>query len=739
MTEAERRGRLFDEGIALLDAAWDDDVALIRQDSEHGALHSSRGTFTYAWALLRRDGAGDRERAERAVRAGLALQETREDDAHRGNFRWYAEQETVIDLNAVEFCLDGLNAIAHECGDRLSPELREDVLRAIGLGLEEIDRLDVHPSYTNIALSDVSSSVLGGEATGDETYVERGRRRLDDWLAYTCESGAPQEFNSPTYLAVDLLRLAAVASRTSDAEIALKARVAEERLWLHVAAHYHPGLARLAGPHARSYRDGWTGAPGYLSLILWRLLGDEALRRPSPYFARGREEGHIGVAAEELHCPGYILDWLRERAYPSEAHETSDATGGVDLTTYMTEAYTLGTASQVYAAGDPPEPSQQFNSTLLQFRRDGAPGTGTLFARYIVDDRGAGPAVDAGDHAGEDHWDVGRFVGAQSGSRAILAYGLGARLRPVRSYKLSVRVLGVADETEVWVGDAQVREFPARVEAGEPVVIAEGDAYIAVIALEPTDMGHGASIELGRDGPMLMLDIYNYRGPAKTFWEYRSLAGPFYHGNVRNAFVLEVASKGDFADAAAFRRHIAAARIADSAGEDYVREIAYASDGGSVTLRYSLWDMSLVERRYDGAVYTPPMARAGATDGGGPQLVQSRESLIEIGEARLMAGGTPKWLFADADRGRYVFANPADEVAPLWLETPGTIVECDAFGFGRVEVDEGSGVVTVEAVGLIAPLRLRREGDVRLVVNGVDVSEALVGPDGAGVREFSGV
>ena len=213
---------------------------------------------------------------------------------------------------------------------------------------------------------------------------------------------------------------------------------------------------------------------------------------------------------------------------------------------------------------------------------------------------------------------------------------------------------------------------------GEPIVIAEGAAYIALIPLEPSDMAHGAPIVLNRTEHGLVLDIYNYRGPTKTFWEHRSQSGPFYKGNVRNAVIVEVASRADFADVEAFRRHISGARISDSVDDAYVREIAYASDGGSIAMRYSLWDMELLERRFDGVPYVPPMGRAGAIDGSGMQWLQSRDSMIELADAKLLAGRAPKWLAADGDAGRYVFVNPSDEEVPLWLETPRTIIECDA-------------------------------------------------------------
>ena len=286
-----RAQQLYDEGASLLDDAWDDEIGLVRAEARYGPYHPSRESVAYAEVLLRRGNPQSTQRAERIIAYIAQMQETRDGDAHRGNFRWYHELPVVTDLNSVEFVLDGLNALLIEHQPALSPQALESILAMISLGLEEIDRLDVHPSYTNIVLSDICNSVLGGQAIGDETYVDRGRRRLDEWFAFMNGSGAPHEFNSPTYTAVDIARMAHLAEHAHDPAIALKARVAEERMWLHAANHYHGQLAQLAGPHCRSYRDGWTGAGGYLKLLLWRVLGDENLRRRTPYWAA--EDGDV--------------------------------------------------------------------------------------------------------------------------------------------------------------------------------------------------------------------------------------------------------------------------------------------------------------------------------------------------------------------------------------------------------------------------------------------------------------
>jgi hypothetical protein len=716
---SEDRARdLYSEGARILAALWDDAVAMVRL-REAPDYHDPRGTLAYARVLARE---GDAGRAARAIGSVLALQETRPQDAHYGNFRWLLEQPCVTDLNGVEFMLDEIITLLREHAASLPGDLAGEMRRAVALGLAEIDRLDVHPSYTNIALSDIANSVLGGELLGDTRYIERGARRLDEWLAFTNASGAPHEFNSATYTAVDIGRLAALAEHTRDPRVALKARIAEERIWLHVAAHYHPALAQLAGAHSRSYYDGWSGAGGYLKLLLWRLLGDGALRRETPYAPRSREEGHVGVALETVHCPDYVERWLRDKRFPFEARETADAEHGVDIATYMTESYTLGTASRSYGVGEPPEPWPAFDSLHMFVRRVAAPGYSAVYVRYVVDDKAPGAAG----YSADDHWDEGQHVAAQHRKRAVVAYGLMPRLRPAHSCKLSVRMLGLTDTDEVWIADGRVAAWPERIEPGQRVVIAIGNAYLALIPLEQTDIGSDAPIELNLSGGVLTLDIYNYRGPAKTFWEQRSQRGPFYKGNVRNAFVIEAAERTEFADVAAFRDHIARATVTDAADDKQHRRIAYASDGGSVALTYSLWDMSIIERRCDGAVYEPPMACAGATDGGGAQLMVSRDTDVGLGRARLRSGPAPTWLIADDTVGRYVFVNPGDTAMPVRLATPNTTVECDAFGCGRLDIDEAAGIVRVEAANDPGALRIDARAGSRLIVSCPDANGAWV-------------
>lgn len=67
------------------------------------------------------------------------------------------------------------------------------------------------------------------------------------------------------------------------------------------------------------------------------------------------------------------------------------------------------------------------------------------------------------------------------------------------------------------------------------------------------------------------------------FWEYRSLAGPFWKGNIRNGFVLWIASRADYVTTADFSAVLEATPLTDET-TDSVRRIAF----GDVALEYDL-------------------------------------------------------------------------------------------------------------------------------------------------------
>src|SRR5262249_38302025 len=138
----------------------------------------------------------------------------------------------------------------------------------------------------------------------------------------------------------------------------------------------------------------------------------------------------------------------------------------------------------------------------------------------------------------------------------------------------------------VWLDDRPVSPGELPVAAGETgwLVVADGAVYVGVRPLEPSRLGREAPVllERGPDGE-LWLTAYNYRGPAKRFWDYASLRGAFWRGNLRAGYVLEAALRHEYPSAAAFLAHLRTTAVEDTtaatSASPVVRTVTYRSGG----------------------------------------------------------------------------------------------------------------------------------------------------------------
>jgi hypothetical protein len=590
---SDERGReLFEAGLRGLEAQYDRTLGMVRLGTGDGSWHSPRDSLWYALCLLLTsdDAAEAASEAERIIRQVLTMQERRAGDPHEGNFRWLYEDDGVTDLNAVEFVLECLTHILLRASDRLSDGLLEEVDEAMRLAFREVDRLDVHWTYTNIYLLDVHNSILGGQVLGDVALRERGLRRLRDWAERTRADGAPHEFNSGTYSAVQINALAAIVEFAEDAAAREAALEMEELLWRHVAAHFHAPTLQLAGPHSRAYRRDVVGAPDFLKVVLYKLLGERRLLAPTPYYDGPGREGSVLVGLTEYHCPPDARE-LFDKAGTRDVRETPSRAEGMETVTYLTPYYALGTMSRPYGVGEPPEVWPGHNSCIVYFTKAREPRYGVLYCRYLVNDRRVGQFVYESSREALDLWEEGAFRTAQRGRDAIVAYGLLPRgQRHVHSLRLDVRLLGIDDESEVIAGARHYEGGEMALAAVAPVGIACGEVYIGIRPLEPARLGHEPPLVVRQDGQETIISIYNYRGPPKQFWEYRSLSGPFFKGNVRNGFALRMAARNEHASLGAFLESLTAAPLTDAL-DGSARRIAFGTGPDAVVLEYDLREL----------------------------------------------------------------------------------------------------------------------------------------------------
>ncbi|MFN2286426.1 MAG: hypothetical protein ACK2UQ_18560, partial [Anaerolineae bacterium] len=251
---------------------------------------------------------------------------------------------------------------------------------------------------------------------------------------------------------------------------------------------------------------------------------------------------------------------------------------------------------------------------------------------------------------------------------------------------------------EIWVGEQRIESLPADVPPGEVVIVGSGNALFAVLPLTRTDMGRDAPIRLVEREGDLVLEIYNYLGPEKSFWEM-GWPGAFYKGKPQCGVYLEVAERAAYPNGRAFGQAVASDALLDEteAPFTYAAEgerlwtIEYSRDGQKLGIEVDLMAWVLKRRWTQDGELGWPMLES-------PIARQSRTGHIEVGDAMLDCGAESAWLFASPTSGRYVAAYHGLTPAPLMLTTPGGTVTIPAMGTGIVVWDNGE--VVVEAVDI---------------------------------------
>jgi hypothetical protein len=639
---------------------------LLAKVTENGVFHETRAGAAFAHRLAANGAPGDLALAEQVLAVVLGCQERRAGDPHLGNFTWMLEDDHVEDLNAVEFNLEHLIPMMLRYPDRLSAETQARVLDAIRLGLDEIRRLDVSVAYTNICLLDVLNTSLGGELLGERAIAERGYRKLAAWMAFTDREGIAFEWNSPTYGSVDIHALKLLADLTRDDETRMGARTAAARMGLSTALHIHAATGRWAGPHGRAYH-------------------------PSVVCETPPETGLVRGWIADGTLPGWLTDALDARPDAFEISETAHAGREMGITTYHSRSFALGTASKEYTG--------QSNVLMAHTIRPGAERPGVLYTRYLTNDKWLGDFYHATDRTRSRNLiEEGQFYGVQSGARAIGLYAPPRSPGVISSAKTCLIFTERRLVDEIWVGGRRIETLPIDIGSGEGVVIGSGDAWFAILPLSRRDLGRAAPIRLvERDGD-LVLEIYNYLGPKKAFWEL-GWPGLFYQGRPWCGVYLEMAERADYPDGGVFGQVVASGQLRDEVAPPftYVGEgerpwtVEYRRDGRALGIEVDLMEWRLKRRWTEQGAIGWPMLES-------PIARQNASGRVEAGGALLECGQASAWLFASPATGRYVAGYHGSRPAPLTLIVPGGRVEIPEMGIGTVVWDNGR--VTVEAVGV---------------------------------------
>ena len=626
----------------------------------NSGLSSVRDTMNQAAGLVSQGGPENLELAGKMIDAVIQCQERRPDAANYGNFLWYKENGAVEDLNGVSFTLGTMIPMMVRHGDRLDEDLRQRIFASIRLGLDATKRLDVSPGYTNIVLFDIQNTCLGGQLLEDEEIIARGQQKLIEWMTLTDQFGIPFEYNSPSYtgLAIDILSNLSKSSKDEDTRV--RGRTALARIGLSAALHVHPSTGLWAGPHSRG---------GPLSNL------DNGVR------------SWVNSGA----FPVWAIDAMEHRPEQMQVAETANSDFNMGITTYHSPSFALGVSTTGWLGG-------QGNALISQFRRKDPKTPGVLYSRYLINDKWKGSFFHPTNLAiTDDLMEEGKFFGVQQGSRAIGLY-TPKQLQYTTSAKATLICRDRKTVDEILVNGKRINELPAKVSPGDTVVICIGEAMVAIRPLECTDLGHQSPIQLVQLGDDLVLEMHNYKGSKKVFWELQ-WPGAFFKGVPQSGFYIEIAERSDYRDAAEFSRVVASGKLSDVteapftyAGEgERLWTVEYSRDGKTLGIEADLIKWDLRRRWNEAGPIGWPMLES-------PVARETRTGEVTVGDAHLQCGKEAGWLFSSPETKRWAAGYHGLTPAPLTLTVPGGKVEIAAITVGTVFWDNGK--VTVDAVGL---------------------------------------
>jgi len=269
-----------------------------------------------------------------------------------------------------------------------------------------------HGYNDNMPAKATMGLVLGGELLGDEGALRYGIWDLQQLSAMLVRSGINSEFNSPTYTPLTMHGMASIAEHATDPEARALARKIEERLWIDLAARFHPNIGVASGPYARAYTTDTIAHLSSYAALLWCVLGDRAHPSPMELFSRTEDlvihhEGdypfninqHCWFAAADYHVPELAARMFESKSYPFRAVATAEVGGaGTDfparptrIESVLCDDFSLATSNSCYGGGE------QCMNYFVTYRRtekvESFRDVGTVFTKLVVDDEVPGTIV----------------------------------------------------------------------------------------------------------------------------------------------------------------------------------------------------------------------------------------------------------------------------------------------------------------------------------------------------------
>jgi hypothetical protein len=478
---------------------------------------------------------------------------------------------------------------------QLMTDLTREALRTAG-EIRFMGYNDNFPAMDNVV------ATLGGQILDDPAARRRGLSGMHRCLEMLDRRDFLSEYTSSTYDPVTILAYADIAQHADDPDARALALEIERRVWLDMAAHFHPPTNILAGPHSRAYTLDSVGHLSQIQMAIAIAFGDSKLWMTPTRFMFPPVPGQVvhhdhdvpfmqastaDICSGTFHPTTAIEQLLFDKKLPyavtgtteygcmGESLWTRDINGGkpkkIDqpfeypsgearTTTWMTPDYALGTTTQPFLDGN------QTDAFYVNFRRAPHPNTfadvSTIYCRYTTDDFGPGkPWTDPrnpGQEVTTSSWnDAGRVHAIQKKSTALVAYQSKSQfIGQYRGLRLTIAIPTIYRPIQVVRFNHQPITLPF--ESPDPGTITLEDDYLfcAFLPLTITNGGRPHAIRIEQANDYLSISFINYQGPPKDFTRMDLM-------KLLNGFVAELAGRTDYPTYEAFAKAIAPGKVQD--------------------------------------------------------------------------------------------------------------------------------------------------------------------------------
>ena len=349
-----------------LDAVFDPESNLIcghvgseysyQSSLRNQVVHPTRTSMEYALYLLE---SGEKSRINRAAQILDRLdrlQEKNQWSTWYGLWSWYAEEPLdrmpSADFNWADFNGALLLCMIFRHRSQLSQQTLEKVHRMLEGCCTSIRKRNVFMGYTNIACMGTFVTLVGSEVLQDADLHRYASKRLIRFASFIDQTGSFEEYNSPTYNKVVVQNLSLMLAFAKDPQALQLTQKIHERIWLHIAEHWHLPTRQIAAPMSRCYSND-------LGPQIWiqKALNNALTFASKDDLRLGPPKENNDVALVDYRCPDEFRHYFT-KAGQTRSHrevfilgsQSSDTVGHASAdvvgSTFLTPDFCIGSANR---------------------------------------------------------------------------------------------------------------------------------------------------------------------------------------------------------------------------------------------------------------------------------------------------------------------------------------------------------------------------------------------------------